>query len=352
MTMFGRIIAAGAASINTSKELDRIDREKVIKFAEKLYPEDKTLHAIMKKDLDRLQHKDLEASIPSAGGYGIPQILSPDIVRVLYNKSILDQVGAVKYPMPNGNFRMVRMDTASTVGWIGEDTANDPTEPVFGDINLNAKKLYAMVPVSNSLLRYNAVGIDSWVSQDLTTKARRALDTACLYGTGNSYQPKGITNMGIQTCGSSTTSFTVAVPQAMTALLEAANVPMISPAWVMNPLLKGKIGGTAFSTGPFAWALEMNQSKTLNGHPFVSSAGSLTYSSNTYADLWLGDWSEFIWGVGYDLSVEISREGTYVSSSTTYSAFQRDVTLIRLIAEHDFDCKHPVSFIQGTYLVA
>lgn len=346
MDLFGKFCVAGYAAVNDTPNTRNLDPQMHLAKAKKLYPDDVLLHKIMEKELTR---KDLEASIPSAGGYGIPQILSPDIVRVLYANTILDKVKAIKTPMPNGNFRMVRMDTASTVGWVGEDTANAPTEPVLGDINLNAKKLFAMVPVSNSLLRYNAIGLDSWVSQDLAMKARIALDAATFYGTGSDYQPKGLTNQGIATSGSSTTSFAVTTPQTMVGTLENANVPMISPMWCLNPLGANFIESVAFSTGPFAWALEMSQNKTLYGIPYIKSASVLDYSTHSYADFFLGDFSEFIWGVGYDLSLEISREGTYVSGGTTYSAFQRDVTLIRLIAEHDFGVKHPVSFIQGTY---
>ncbi len=342
--IFEKMIGSGLAAMGAQPTALRVDKGLALKKAKELYPNCKALHGLMQKDL--------EASIPSAGGYGIPQVLSQDVIPFLYNISILEQTGATKVPMPNGNFRMVRMDTGATVGWIGEDTANDNTEQEFGDVNLQAKKLYAMVAVSNDLLRFNTVSMDSWVARDLAVKARTALDTAALYGTGTLYQPKGLYYDAIQTSGSTTTSFAAGTPVTMEALLEASNVPMISPAWVMNPLCVGKIKSTAFSTGPFVWANEINLNGTLNGAKLVSSASSLTYSTSTYADYWLGDWSEFIWGVAMDLSLEISREGTFVSGGTTYSAFQRDVTLVRLIAQHDFDVKHQASFVRGSYLIA
>lgn len=135
----------------------------------------------------------------------------------------------------------------------------------------------------------------------------------------------------------------------MVALLEQANVPMLNPYWIMNPVAKGWMMGKAFSSGPFAWANEMNVNKTLNGIPFIaSSTAKNSGASPTWANVWLGDFSEFVWGVSYDISIDVSREGTYVNSAgTTVSAFQRDETLIRLITEHDFNVKHPVSFIEA-----
>jgi HK97 family phage major capsid protein len=118
--------------------------------------------------------------------------------------------------------------------------------------------------------------------------------------------------------------------------------------WVMNPVAKGWVQGKAFSTGPFAWAQEMSMAKTLNGYPFLASATiKNSGASPTWADIWLADWSELIWGVSYDIALDISREGTYTSGGVTYSAFQRDETLIRLLTECDFNVRHPVSFVHA-----
>jgi hypothetical protein len=44
------------------------------------------------------------------------------------------------------------------------------------------------------------------------------------------------------------------------------------------------------------------------------------------------------------LELAVSREGTYVDGSgNTISAFQNDQTLIRAIAEHDFQMRHDAS---------
>jgi hypothetical protein len=91
----------------------------------------------------------------------------------------------------------------------------------------------------------------------------------------------------------------------------------------------------------------MAVSKTLDGADYLSSS-TIKNSSTTWANIWLGDFSELVWGVSYDISLDISREGTYVNSSgTTVSAFQRDETLIRLITEQDFNVRHATSFIEA-----
>ena len=343
-SMVGKIAAAGAYALKDTGKMHLDDKKMALDYAKKMFPEDKALHGIMQKDM--------EAGIPSAGGYGIPQILLPDYVKYLYANTIMEKVGATKYPMPSGNLRIARVDAASTCTWGGETPTGNATQPTLGDIVLNSKKLTAIVPISNTLLRQNAIGIDSLVSFDLQRQTQIKLDNAVFYGAGNSYEPLGLANVsGIQTSGttSSATALTVQFPIDMVALLEQANVPMLNPYWIMNPTAKGWMMGKAFSSGPFAWANEMNVNKTLNSHPFISSSTIINSgSSPTWAEVWLGDFSELVWGVSYDISIDVSREGTYVNSAgTTVSAFQRDETLIRLITEHDFNVKHPVSFIKA-----
>lgn len=342
--MVAKMAAAGAFALKETNQMHLTDKQLALDYAKKMFPEDKALHAVMQKDMT--------ANVPSAGGYGIPQILLPDYVNYLYAKTILDKVGAVKYPMVNGNMRLARVDATSSFTWGGETPIGNATQPTLGDITLNAKKGTAIVPLSNSLLRQNAIGIDSLISRDLQRIATIAIDNALFYGLGNQYQPLGLENIsGIQSSGSSgsPTALTPQFPIDMMALLEQANVPMENVCWVMNPVAKGWLMGKAFSSGPFAWANEMNVNKTLNGYPFHASATiKNSGASPTWGNIWLADFSELVWGVSYDIAIDISREGTYVNSSgTTVSAFQRDETLIRLITEQDFNVRHPVSFIEA-----
>jgi HK97 family phage major capsid protein len=294
--------------------------------------------------------KELTAGVPSAGGFNIPQILLPDYIKFLYANTLLDKLGVTRVPMPNGNFSIPRMDTTSTVGWVGETAAVATTQPVFGAVNLRAKKLKAMTAISNTLLRQNVVGLDAWVSQDLQTVSRIELDKAFLYGAGTEFTPRGLKNItDIQTSGTTGTAFGLGTPIDMIALLEQANVLMQNVNWIFSPLGKSWILQKAFSSGPWAWADEMLRNKTLNGYPFVTSASVEKDGSNAYSDFWAIDASMVLWGVSYDLSLEMSREGTYESGGATISAFNQDLTLIRVIAEHDFGVRQPKAVVYGQY---
>jgi HK97 family phage major capsid protein len=297
--------------------------------------------------------KALEAGVPSAGGFGIPQVLSARVIDALYAQSILDKCGVAKIPMPNGNLRMARMDTSTSVGWVGELPSAAPTQPVFGDVNLSAKKLFAISEISNSLIRYNSVGIESWLARDLQKKFRLELDRAAFYGSGTSHTPAGLTNLGVQTSGSSTTALTQLIPDELLALLKAANIPMTNVHWGMSPQMEAWLKNLKTTTGAWIFRQEMIEQGRLAGHPYhVSTQISYTDTGTDYGDLWVGDWDEFLWGAGLDLELRMSQEASFVSGGTTYSAFQRDSALVRVVGEHDFNVMHPAAFVHGTYSVS
>ena len=105
--------------------------------------------------------------------------------------------------------------------------------------------------------------------------------------------------------------------------------------------------------GAYIYRDEMNNNKTLEGIPFVVTTGSsYTDTTTDYADLWLGDWDYFLWGASRDMELTMSKEATYMSGATAYSAFDRDETVIKVVAEHDFNVSQPLAFVHGIYSVA
>ena len=202
------------------------------------------------------------------------------------------------------------------------------------------------------LLNESGVNLEGWIAEDLMRKARVALDDAMLNGTGTQYQPLGLANTaGVQTAGSSSTAFGLTTPNDLIALLEQANVKLENVHWLFNPIGESWIRNKAFTSGPFAWSDEMARTGKLRGYDFHSSS-TIKYDYNSgspYADFWVGDFAEMMFGVSRDLSIEISKEGTFTAGGQIISAFDRDLTLVRLITECDFACRQPKAFVHGTY---
>jgi HK97 family phage major capsid protein len=251
--------------------------------------------------------------------------------------------------MPNGNLSIPKMTAKASAYWMGEAQKITPSQATYGEVNLKAKKLASLTPISNDLLRYNAVGIDGWVADDLMRNAKVALDDAFLNGSGTAHTPLGLKNVsGVQTwTPASGTDLSVKTPTGMLAKLKQANIPMENVKWLFNPIGESWLEDLAFASGPFAFP-SLDSGK-LKGYDFIESATVGYDSTNSKADFWVGDWAQFLWGVGYDISVEMSREGTFDDGSgNQISAFQNDLTLVRLITEHDFNVRHAEAFVKAS----
>ena len=329
------------------RSIKMLSDEEILAQAKKDFANSKALHKV-------LSTKAVNAGTPSEGGFTVPLAFSSDYIDALLANTLIDKLGVRRVPLVHGNLSIPRMDTVSAISWGGEETIGDTTQPSFGEVNMHAKKLFAKTAITNTVIRESGVDVEGWIAEDLFRNARIALDVALLKGTGTQYQPLGLkNNPDVQKSGGTTTAFGVDTPNNMEALLEQANVPMENVKWLLSPKGKSWIKSTKFTTGPFAWATEMATQKTLNGYEFLTST-TVDYSKQTaptsdYADFWLGDWSQLLFGISKDISIEVSRDGTFVSNGQTISAFDKDLTLIRLISEVDFACRHPEAFLCGTY---
>ena len=347
--------ATGTKSMSPIQKLSRLitvaafgncEPDKMLGTAKKMFDGDKELHGYIQKGM--------EAGLPSTGGFLIPQQLSAEFIDPLYANTFLDKIGLTKYPMPNGSLDLGRGASSASFTWGAENPVNDKTGMTFDQVKLAAKKGSAYVPISNSLLRYSPAAVQGIIAGNLQEVFADAINTAALYGTGTAYQPKGITlQSGIQTLGTSATALTADLVNDMCSLLEQANVKMYKPFWIMSPKMKSWIKNLKTTVGAYHYREEMNKDKTLEGIPFITTTlSSYTDTSTDYADLFLADWWYFLWGVGRDMELQMSKEATYVSGSTTYSAFQRDETVVKILAELDFAVKQPKAFVHGTFSVA
>jgi len=347
VTIVNQMIASAAAAMGTKNahNVAQVSNEEILAQAKKDFPYSKALHRVLETK------KALNAGTPSEGGFTVPLAFSGEYIDALTATTLIDKLNIRKVPLVHGNLSIPRMDSTSAVSWVGEMSNAGKTQPTFGEVNMRAKKLKAVTAISNSLLNESGVNLEGWISEDLIRKTRIALDDAMLNGSGSQYQPLGLANNpAIQTTGSSGTALALTTPNDMVALLEQANVKLENVHWLLNPIGESWLRNKAFSSGPFAWSDEMARTGKLRGFDFHSSSTVKYDGTGTpYADFWIGDFAEMMFGVARDISIEISREGSYTDGGNVVNAFDQDLTLIRLITECDFACRQPKAFVKGTF---
>ena len=116
--------------------------------------------------------------------------------------------------------------------------------------------------------------------------------------------------------------------------------------WFGHPRTFNYLFNVQNSLGVYVYREEM-LGGTLLGYPFKKSTQipiniwDTTGTNKDCSFLFLAEMDEVMILDSMSLELAVSREGTYVDGSgNTQSAFQRDLTLVRAIAEHDFQLRH------------
>ena len=214
--MFGRAVKC----INASGG----DTEKAAYTAEHLFKDAEMAH----------EFKALSITSPTDGGYLVPEVYANEIIELLYPATIIYSLGARRLGMANGNLNIPKIKTGSRAMFTGEVRAIPKSAPKFGNLKLSAKKLTALIPMSNDLLRSTNFDNDVIVGQDVTKQMALGVDWGALLGTGGEFQPLGITknkkvlDVDVTTLGTEYASnsgvLTAAFPNYMVASVLKNNV--------------------------------------------------------------------------------------------------------------------------------
>jgi HK97 family phage major capsid protein len=301
--------------------------------------------------------KALAVSTGAGGGFIVPPDYVAELIELLRAKTVVRKAGPRVLPMPRGTMTMPRQNQAATAGY-GAELASIPTSQQSVDqIVATYKKLTALVPVSNDLLRYSDPAIDAIVRDDLVQVFARREDLAFIRGDGTQDSPKGFLNFALssQTIASNPTYTYTTAAQEIGGLinkLETANVPIDNPAWIMSPRSKNYLYNVQNSIGAYIYQEEMSKG-TLLGIPFFTSTQiptNLVVGGNTdCSEVYLVEMSQAMIFDSMTLELSVSREATYVDGSgNTVSTFQQDQTLVRAISEHDFQMRHQEAIALAT----
>lgn len=306
--------------------------------------------------------KALATAPTSAGGAIIPPQYSAEIIGLLYNRTAVRRLGATVIPMQYGNLTYPKLLSSAAAAYIGENTDQNASQQTFGTVSLSWKKLRAMVPTSNDLLRFSTPAADTIIREDLTASFQVAEDITFLRGTGSATAPTGLRYLVPD--GTGTWTFTQLLDLAATvdattvraelykmlAKLAAANIPMIRPGWVLSIRTSYFLKGLQTSVGVPVFPEMTGANPNLLGVPYVETAqvpDNLGTGGNE-TEIYLGDWFDALIGESTELTIDASAEAAYKDSGgTLVSAFSQDQTVLRAIARHDFNIRRDKSFVIG-----
>ena len=290
----------------------------------------------------------LSTVTPGAGGVLVPQSFSSEVIDLLRPKSVVRKLGAVSLPLHNGNLTVPRIKGGAVVGYIGSDEDMPSTDMQFDDLKLSAKKLAALVPISNDLLSYSGTNpnVDRLVVNDLTASVAAAEDLSFIRGAGTGNLPKGLRfwapAFNVIVCPPDKELHIVEMAlSAIILRLEQANSNLLMPGFIMAPRTKRWLSALRDGNGNKAYPeLDLN---LLKGFPVATSTQvpiNLGKDGDA-SEIYFADFADCFIGEDDAMVIDFSKEATYKDSTgAVISAFQRDQTLVRVIAKHDFGPRH------------
>lgn len=321
--------------------------------------------------------KALLAGVGASGGFLVPPAYVAEIIELLRPQAVVRSAGPRALPMPRGTLRLPSQASAASASYGAEDKKIAASQPGTGSIVASFKKLTALVPVSNDLMRYADPAADAFVRDDLVRVIALREDLAFLTGEGAQDSPRGFTSfansfaltsagtVGVWSASANSTwatggnfitanaTYTLATVASELGgainKLDTANVPDSKRVWFFHPRTFNYLNNVQNSLGVYVYRDELSRG-TLLGYPFRKTTQipvALWDSTGTNKDtsfVILAEMTDALLLDSMTLELAVSREGSYVdANSVTQSVFQNDETLIRAIAEHDFQMRHDAS---------
>lgn len=303
-----------------------------------------------KRLLDPEVAKALAASTGSAGGFVVPDNYSAELIEFLRPASVVRKMQARTLPMPNGNMTLPKITGGSSAGYIAENTNITATQPTFGQLKLSAKKLAALTPISNDLMRFASPAADEFVRNDLIAAIAQAEDSNFIRGAMSGANPRGLRywapSDAVIAVNATVNLANVAadLSKLMLSLLNN-NTRMIAPGWLMAPRSKVYLGDLRTTNGEKVYP-EVEASNMLRGYPIGVTTNipiNLAVTDTSESEIYFVDFADVVIGEVPTMTIDVSSEAAYHDGSNVVAAFSLDQTVIRVIMENDLVVRHGYS---------
>lgn len=293
--------------------------------------------------------KALGESVGAAGGF----LVQPEVgewISSLSADAVVRQNGAREIPMPSGQITLPAGRGGVTATWVGESTPVNASQPNMGQVNLAAKKMMIVVPLSNELLNDAGGMADQWAEDEAKVGAAATEDLAFLRGTGGANSPTGMLH---QAAAANVIAITHAGAVAtvdeifadLGRVIQAVvgnNVPLVRGAWEFSKRIEWHLKTLLNANNIPVFKEEMDKG-TLFGFPFKSTTqipNNLDTSgggANDESEVYFADHFSTVIGDTGEVAIEVIKGAAYVDSTgTLVSGVSRDETCLVLKKRVDF----------------
>ncbi|WP_322528981.1 phage major capsid protein [Salinicola sp. LHM] len=351
-----------APAVQTKPELKQYQGAKAARMAMSIAASKGNVADAAKFARDEIGDSDVAMAIETSAGSGgalVPQNLHDEIIELLRPKTIVRSLGAQTLPLPNGNLSIPRMASGATSGYVGEGSDVLATEAALDDVQLSAKTMITLVPISNQLIGRAGFQVEQMFLNDMLNSMAVREDKAFLRDDGSSDTPKGFAPTArdagrtVEWSGTATLTAIDEYLDSMILALMNSDSLLIQPGWGLCPRTYMKLFGLRDGNGNKVYP-EMAQGQ-LKGYPIrhtttiPSNLDTSGAGTSNETEIYFADWNDVVIGESGGMTIDFSREATYKDAAgNLVSAFARNQSLIRVVGEHDIGFRHNEGLILGT----
>jgi HK97 family phage major capsid protein len=291
-------------------------------------------------------HRAGSAGIGPAGGLLVPPELAGWIVDLARAEAQVLRAGAITVEMPAGNLSIGTVVSDPMPQWKSENAWIAVSGGAYGRIEMTARMLSAIVPISIELAT-SAANINDLLNKQLVEQMGLRLDTAAIFGDGTQNTPKGIINIagvGNVSVGAMPTNYSAF--NTGIGLCLAANARLQNLSVLMNSDVSTLLSGLTDTLGqPLRAPPNYQKIRDRGAEYLANSILSAGTPKSTFA--LIGDFTNVIIGMQQNITLEVSREGGYQNPDASVgSAFGQGQILVRAYMMVDVAVQRPAFFTQ------
>jgi HK97 family phage major capsid protein len=305
--------------------------------------------------------KNVAMALTTANGSGgalVPEHYMNEVIELLRPRTVVRQLGARTVPLRNGSATFPRQTGGAQSNYKGEAKRGTVTDATFGDVKLSAKTQITLVAMSNELIGYAGYNVEQLVLNDCITEMATRLDKAVLRDDGTNETPVGFSKFAADNGklkpldGAADISDLRIIDAYLDSLileLEESDSKMVSVGWAMAPRTYNFLAGLLTPTGARVYPeLQSGMLKGMKAAKTTQIPRNLG-AGGALSEIYLADWNDVLIGETGQFEIALSREATYVDGNgDTQSAFQNNMSLLRIVTGNDVGFRHIAGLVKGT----
>lgn len=282
----------------------------------------------------------LAERVPSQGGFLVPEVLRSQILMVALETAVVRSRARI-IPMDSLRVPYPTIDdtshTSSVFGgvigfWTEEAAALTVSQPAFGRIELEAKKLTGYTEIPNELLSDAVEALDQWFNEMFPIALAWFEDVAFINGSGTG-QPQGYQNAPCAVTVTRATGSKVRFADLAAMYPRMLPASLLSATWVVSPDVVGQLlqlavtepAGTSVAPPIFlnGFSAHGTPDMTILGRPVIVTEKHPALGST--GDVAFVDFGYYLLG---------DRQAMQISSSEHFK-FANDLTAFRITERLD-----------------